>query len=115
MINLKVLLLITASLFLTTAPTSSLIWSDGVKTPSQVELTKQKSDQEITKAIKNEIQNDKDFAKDTSRVDIKTEQGKVTLSGSVSDADTKADVESVAKDIAGDNNVVNNIVVENNT
>lgn len=115
MTRLKVLLLIMASLFLTTASPTSFVWSEGLKASTQAEVTKPKSDQEITKAIQDEIQSDKDFAKDASRVDIKTEQGKVTLSGSVSDSDTKADVESVAKDIAGDNNVVNNIVVENKT
>ena len=34
------------------------------------------------------------------------------LSGIVGDQDTKADVEAVAKDVAGDNNVVNNIIVK---
>ncbi|QLH37496.1 MAG: BON domain-containing protein [Parachlamydiaceae bacterium] len=55
---------------------------------------------------------DKDFAQDASKVEIQTEKGKVTLKGTVPDQETKDDIEVVAKDIAGENNVINNIVVE---
>jgi osmotically-inducible protein OsmY len=116
MMNIKVIALASAGLFLIMAPVTHLhVWGEAVTPTDKVVTDKAaaipKDDKEITKDIKDEINSDKDFAKDTEKVDIKTVNGKVTLSGTVADEDTKADVEAVAKDYAGDNNVVNNIVV----
>lgn len=72
----------------------------------------QKSDDQILKEIKDEINSDKEFAADAAQIDIKVVNGKVTLSGTTNDQDVKSDVETTAKDIAGDNNVVNNIVLK---
>ena len=115
MMNMKLIALASAGLFLIMAPVSHhQIWGDDTINPQAADkvATVPKTDDQITKEIKDEINSDKEFAIDAAKVDIKTEKGKVILSGTVGDQDTKADVESVAKDIAGDNNVVNNIVVK---
>jgi hypothetical protein len=109
MMNKTLALSAFTGLILMTTP----IWSNDVVNPQTDKVAVvPKTDEQITKAIKDEINSDKDFATDAAKVEIKTEKGKVILSGVVEDQDTKADVESVAKDIAGDSNVVNNIVVK---
>lgn len=112
--NMKLIVLASAGLFLVMAPASHLqVWGDvGTNPQTEQVAPAPKKDIDITKEIKNEINSDKEFAIDAAKVDIKTEKGKVILSGIVGDQDTKADVEAVAKDVAGDNNVVNNIIVK---
>lgn len=112
--NMKLIALASAGLFLVVAPASHLqVWGDIATNPqSERVATIPKNDNDITKEIKNEINSDKEFAVDAAKVDIKTDKGKVILSGTVADQDTKADVEAVAKDVAGDNNVTNNIIVK---
>ncbi len=122
MMNMKLIVLASAGMFLVMAPVSNHVWGDlAVKTdqvpapalkPDQAAPKAQKTDEQITKEIKNEINSDTEFAQDAAKVNIATANGKVTLSGTVADEDTKDDVEATAKDIAGDNNVVNNIVVQ---
>lgn len=115
MMNIKLIALASAGLFLVMAPASHLqILGDQIinsQTEKDSTVTP-KNDTEITKEIKDEINSDKEFAADTAKVDIKTENGRVILTGTVPDQDTKTDVEAVAKDIAGDNNVQNNIIVK---
>lgn len=114
MVNFKLIALVASGLFLLSTPAlHPQIWgNEKVDVQVNKSVTVPKTDEEIKKAIKDEINTDKEFAEDTNKVDIKIEHGKVTLTGTVADQDTKEDVEAVAKDIAGDNNVVNNIVVQ---
>lgn len=112
--NLKIIVLASAGFFLIMTPAShSHLWGlESTTAPSEKVAAVPKNDADITKEIKDEINSDKEFEADAANVVIKTENGKVTLSGTVSDQDTKNDVEVVAKDFAGDDNVINDIVVK---
>lgn len=117
MINIKHVILASAGLFLVIAPAH--ISALGIDNPpSQNQMAPNKfakanlSDSDITKEIKNELKSDKDFAAKTPNIDIKTERGIVTLSGTVDNQAMKNDIETIAKNIAGDNNVIDTIIVK---
>src|SRR5262249_48681959 len=114
MLNVKLIALFSAGLFLLVAPVFyHQVWGkDDVNLDAGKVAPVPQTDESITKNIKDQLSSDKEFAADAANVEIKTEKGKVTLSGTVKDKDTKEDIETVAKENAGDNNVTNNIVVE---
>lgn len=112
MMNFKLIAFATAGLFLVIAPAAHHNQLFGNENKKSELATTPKSDEEITKQIKDKLSSDKDLAKDAAKVDVKTDKGMVTLSGTVSDEDTKEDVGDVAEDVAGNKNVTNNIVVE---
>lgn len=127
MMNMKLIALASAGLFLVMAPVSHLP-AVGMENPNpqagqmgqavvpqdtnKMAASPIKADDQIAKDIKNEINSDQEFASVANKIDIKAENGKVTLSGTVNDASLKADLEAIAKDVAGSNNVIDNIVVK---
>lgn len=130
MMNMKLIALASAGLFLVMAPMSHLKAVDqdnanpqaaqqqvgqpavAPQAPDQVAANAIKNDDQVAKEIKSEINSDQEFASVANNIDIKSENGKVTLSGTVGDATIKSDIEVIAKDVAGDNNVIDNIVVK---
>lgn len=117
MIKMKYIILASAGLFLTIAPSNFVLGMDITTAPKtdQIQIAKKSpmSDAEITKEIKKEISADKAFATNAPQIEVKTENGIVTLSGTVNDQASKFDAEAIAKDVAGDNNVVDIITVKN--
>lgn len=70
-----------------------------------------KSDSDITKAVKNALAADNNFATQSLNVHVATVNGVVTLSGFVDSNDAKTDFETKAKEVAGVTKVINNIEV----
>ena len=110
---IKHILLASAGLFLIVTPVSSTFGNAFSQNAESHTLAKKApmSDDEITKEIKQEIKNDKDFAA-ASDIQISTQNGIVTLSGTVKDDATKKDIDGIAKGVVGDNNVIDMILVK---
>jgi hypothetical protein len=71
-----------------------------------------RSDADMTKAVTDAIHSDKSLSAVASSIDVKAENGTITLSGTVDSDKTKSDIESKAKSIVRDDSkVVDNIVV----
>jgi hyperosmotically inducible periplasmic protein len=82
--------------------------------PSQVTADQQKnnrSDLEITKAIRKALMADKSLSTYAHNVKIVTRDGKVTLKGPVRSEDEKRIVEAKAADVAGATNITNQVSV----
>lgn len=69
-------------------------------------------DDETSKRIKDAIDPNHECADEATKVDITHENGTVTLSGNVSDKETRSYVEKLANTIVGVNEVINNINIE---
>ncbi len=115
--NKKILLLASAALFLLAPTFQSVLLSAG-NADKKVEVTVEKSanammsDSDITRAVKDAFAADKAFAASVSAVDIKTDKGMVTLSGSVGSEKVKTDAVAKAKGVAGVKGVIDNIAVK---
>lgn len=70
------------------------------------------SDADVTRAVKDAFAADKFLSAEASKVDVKTDMGVVTLTGTVSSEKFKKDFKFKAKDVDGVKNVVNNITVK---
>lgn len=85
----------------TTSSSTTVIQQDSIK-----------SDEDITKAVKQAILGDKELAKLMNQITVKSEKGVVTLSGSVDNSMAKSNLEAKAKAVLGVQKVVNNIEVK---
>jgi hyperosmotically inducible protein len=72
------------------------------------------ADLELTRKIRNALVMDSNYSTTAKNVKIITVDGKVTLRGPVNSDSEKSGVESLAKNIAGDGNVDNQLEVKSN-
>lgn len=70
---------------------------------------KAKIDEDTSRNVKDAIAADRSLAPFANDIVIKTDKGTVTLSGKVSSAKAKSDIETKAKNVPGVTRVINNI------
>lgn len=105
------------SLALLTVPISSPLRADIGQTDKSLTETKttspmMKTDEEITKAVKQVLTTDNNLSAFAVTIDVTTKDGVVTLTGTVDTEKAKSDIGTKVKGISGVKNVVNNIVVK---
>lgn len=71
-----------------------------------------KTDEAINNSVKEAFASDKDLANAASDVTVKSDQGVVTLTGTVKSDKLKSDFEAKAKAVSGVTKVVNNLEVK---
>lgn len=76
-----------------------------------VSQSKVKTDEDINRAIKYAISTDRDLAAYANFINVSTQNGIVSLSGSVNSIKTKGDIEALARSIPGVVRVNNKIQV----
>lgn len=109
--NNKLLLLFAAG-FLISAPAATLVGVDS--TPMKTSTLTQdqmRTDDELEDAVSDAFYDDTTLEPFADDIDVSADRGKVTLTGTVDSATTKAAFESKAKSVAGVKEVVNDIDV----
>lgn len=81
---------------------------DNAKTP--IDQNENQRDIDITAKIRKRVVDTK-MSTDAHNVKIITQDGKVTLRGPVASPDEKANIEKIAREVAGDDNVVSQLEV----
>lgn len=114
--NTKLFLLVSAGFFLL-APTSSLLNAatnpnDQIFVTVNPTATTQKTDEQVTRDVKDAFAADASLAPKASTVVISTRNGVVTLSGVVTTEKDKADFGSKAQTVVGSGKIVNNLTVK---
>jgi len=84
---------------------------DGEHAVSAADQSNDKADVEITRKIRQAVVKDKAFSTYARNIKIITVQGRVVLKGPVRNNDEKLKVEQMAKDVAGQDNVLSEIEV----
>jgi osmotically-inducible protein OsmY len=108
-------LLAAASLGFLAAPISSHLQSAVDETPGKITtetkqmVPMQRTDEEITKGVKDAFAANRAFS--PFKIDVKSKDGVVTLTGNVDSEVTKLHLGKTAKTVAGVKEVVNDIVV----
>lgn len=105
--NAKKLLAASLGLILIVAPTSQLM---AATQPPTMSVATEK-DANITIAVKDAFTSDAQLAKDASAIQIATKDGIVTLSGKVSNQETKDLFKKKAQEVQGVKSVTNDIKV----
>ena len=80
--------------------------------PTADQQKENRSDRDITQQIRRSIMKDKSLSTDAHNVKIVTENGQVTLKGPVRSEKEKRAVEAKAADVAGENNVSNELDIK---
>lgn len=106
----KLIVIVSVGCFLL-APVASVVSLEPLYNKTVVQ-DKAKNDADVTKSVKDAIAADKDLSGYATTVIITTENGVVTLTGFVDNADAKANVESKVKGVSGVNQVNNNLEVK---
>lgn len=108
-------LIAAASLGFLVAPISSHLQGAVDETPGKITtetkqmVPMQRTDEEITKSVKEALAANQAFS--SSKIDVQSKDGFVTLSGNVDSEVTKLHIGKTAKTVAGVKEVINNIVV----
>lgn len=111
--NSKLILLSSVALCFVLSPIFAMDFSS--TTTQSAYSDKAVSDTAVTQAVKNAFAMDKDLSPFVNKVSVTTENGVVTLSGTVGMDSTKSAFETKAKAVAGVSKVVNNITVKADT
>lgn len=80
--------------------------------PTADQQKENRSDRDITQQIRRSITKDKSLSTNAHNVKIVTENGQVTLKGPVRSEKEKRAVEAKAADVAGENNVSNELDIK---
>ena len=80
--------------------------------PAQDQGKDASSDRDIMQKIRQSITDDKSLSTNAHNVKIASQNGKVTLKGSVPTDEEKKSIEAMATKIAGDGNVTNEITIK---
>jgi hyperosmotically inducible protein len=80
--------------------------------PTADQQKNNRSDQDITKQIRQSIVSDKSLSTYAHNVKIVTQNGQVTLKGPVRSEDEKKTVEAKATEVAGENNVTSQLDIK---
>jgi hyperosmotically inducible protein len=83
-----------------------------VNQPTADQQKNNRSDREITQQIRKAIVKDKSLSTYPHNVKIITQNGQVTLKGPVRSDDEKRSIEAKAAEVAGDNNVTNQLDIK---
>ena len=70
-----------------------------------------KKDVEITQQIRRELMEDKDLSTYSKNIKVVTSRGKVVVTGPVRTSEERTAIEEIAKNVAGDENVQNQISI----
>ncbi len=118
---IKSSVLVSASVFITVSPTFAATQPDNSavnqrdQSPHEMRAQDQsesKTDVELTRKIRQAIMAQKGFSTYAQNIKIITSNGQVTLKGPVKDAHEKTQIETLAKQVAGNSKVMNQIEIK---